>query len=217
MAEGRGGGLSRWVWGCGAGCLVVLILLIAGAVLLWFGLRQRLEAAKPEMQANVKQFYKELKARGEVPEEHRPTLDQLEEVSQRQDASVYVVMAIHAFYYYSFADGSGMDEGKTKLANELLDYVEENPDRSLRELSELMRRHPELQTAFQEMLRRPEGLFEDKVNSDAAPRVETEDEGPIPESEPGTSEPAPSEAEQPATGALSMVPSFVVAPLGASC
>ena len=212
MAEGRGGGLSRWVWGCGAGCLVVLILLVVGAVLLWFGLRRSLEAAKPEMQANVKQFYEELNARGEVPEEHKPTLDQLEEVSQRQNASVYVVMAIYALYYYSFADGSGMDEEKAKLADELLDYVEENPDRSLRELSELMARHPELQGAFQEMLKRPEGLFEDEANKDMPLQPESEDEGPVPQSQPDTSEAAPSEAEQPATGALSMVPSFVVAP-----
>ena len=151
MAE-QESGKKTWIKACGIGCVVLLVLGIAGVFGVVLLVKKGMGKGAEMVAAELRESYPKAKENGKVPEEHIPLFDEIVEIATREDASLWVTMTGASAVLTSVEDGE-VDEEEIELATAIRDFIKANPSAGLREFSAFAEKHPELQQRLQDIQR----------------------------------------------------------------
>jgi predicted negative regulator of RcsB-dependent stress response len=147
MAE-QESGKKTWIKACGIGCLVLVVLGIAGAIGVYLLAQKAMEAGAEAVAMQLEESYGTAKENGKVPEEHVALFDEIVEIATRDGASLWVAMTGTSAVLTALEDGE-VDEEEVEMATAIRDFIKANPNAGLKEFTAFAEEHPELQERLQ--------------------------------------------------------------------
>jgi len=119
----KGGRRSKWLWGCGITCAVLLVLVIVACVgwYLWVW-----RAYQSWMIEELRQQYPTWTESGIIPAAHRAAFEELSAAAQDPNASLAKTMACYGTLYRTLGHGA-LSQYDIDMAEDAAKYVREHP------------------------------------------------------------------------------------------
>ena len=143
-------GANKWLWGCGIGCGVLLLLVIVLGGVMYFVIQTGLQTMGEMASQQIEEQYEAMRQQADIPEEYEATYDELVRIATGEDASPWVrVLALPVIL--GTLEGGEVTEEEFEMVQHVAEVFRENPDAGLMDLQRIFEEHPELYESFQQI------------------------------------------------------------------
>ena len=147
----------KWVLGCGFGCLAIAIIGIGGiGIAGYFGYQKTMEVASKEFAKSMQEEYAKAKAAQKVPAENAALFDEMIAQTQAPETTMWAGILLASGVMGAIDDSTVTPEEIT-LAESIRDFIKQNPNCSMLQMSKFVEQHPELETMAQRLQQQTSG------------------------------------------------------------
>ena len=150
QGQQQSSGANKWLWGCGIGCGVLLLLVIALTGIGYFVIQTGLQTMGEMASQQIEEQYEPMREQADLPEEYQATYDELVSIATGEEASPWVrVLALPVIL--GTLEAGEVTEEEFEMVQHVANVFRENPDAGLMDLQRIFEEHPELYESFQQI------------------------------------------------------------------
>ncbi|MBI2421269.1 MAG: hypothetical protein HYV27_00465 [Candidatus Hydrogenedentes bacterium] len=145
---------NAWIYGCGIGCAVMLLIAVAVSVAGYFFVSKAAKEGQSALREEITGRYASLKETGKVPAEHVVMYDRFVELMNRETTGLTVGSTAMMALDVTLQDGA-VSETEVKFILDFIAFMETSPDAGPIKLGEFLAAHPEFNQVMEDASRAP--------------------------------------------------------------
>ncbi|MFP4172381.1 MAG: hypothetical protein ACLFV4_05655 [Candidatus Hydrogenedentota bacterium] len=146
----KSSGANKWLWGCGIGCGVLLVLVIVVGAVMYFVVQTGLQTMGEIASQQIDEQYEPMKEQADIPEDYEATYDEVAAIATGENASPWARVLALPVVLGTLEDGE-VTEDEFEMVQHVAEVLRENPDAGLMDLRGIFEEHPQLQESFQQI------------------------------------------------------------------
>ena len=145
---------NAWIYGCGIGCAVVLLIAVAVSVAGYVFVSKAAKEGQGALREEMTGRYASLKETGKVPAEHVAMYDRFVELMNRETTGLTLGSTAMMALDVTLQDGA-VSETEVKFILDFIAFMETSPDAGPIKLGEFLGAHPEFNQVMEDAARAP--------------------------------------------------------------